>query len=87
MSASTTQAEDPLDMKACCATTPEASPIIDDLSQEELALEAIFEKGFDFDGVFALSERYTLAQAPNPCLFVGYLGTVGLPLSARDAQA
>nr|GAT48122.1 predicted protein [Mycena chlorophos] len=82
---SATHAEDQLDIKACCAPLPEASPLTDNLSQEEL--EAIFDQGFEFDGVFALSEQYTLAQAPNPCRLLGPLGTIGLPLSRRDSYA
>ncbi|KAJ6483880.1 hypothetical protein DFH09DRAFT_949436, partial [Mycena vulgaris] len=36
-------------------------------------------------GVFAFSERF--ATVPNPCLDLEGLGTVGIPLSERDARA
>jgi hypothetical protein len=51
-------------------------------------LQADFEtalKPIDFDGEFAVSARY--ADAPNPCLEMDGLGTVGLPLSDRDGPA
>ncbi|KAJ7102727.1 hypothetical protein C8R44DRAFT_988104 [Mycena epipterygia] len=49
--------------------------------------EAALQEGFDFDGVFAFSERHTIGAAPNPCLNIDGLGTVGIPLSERDARA
>ncbi|KAJ7666689.1 hypothetical protein DFH06DRAFT_1184497 [Mycena polygramma] len=45
------------------------------------------QDGFEFDGVFAWSQRYAIGDAPNPCLNVDGLGTVGIPLSERDARA
>ncbi|KAJ7102739.1 hypothetical protein C8R44DRAFT_583888, partial [Mycena epipterygia] len=38
-------------------------------------------------GVFAFSERYNIGVAPNPCLNIDGLGTVGIPLSEREARA
>ncbi|KAJ7876598.1 hypothetical protein B0H13DRAFT_1560800, partial [Mycena leptocephala] len=38
-------------------------------------------------GVFAFSQRYAIGVAPNPCLNIDGLGTVGIPLSERDARA
>ncbi|KAJ7727269.1 hypothetical protein B0H16DRAFT_1383573 [Mycena metata] len=48
---------------------------------------AALEEGFDFDGVFAFSQRYEIGVTPNPCLDIEGLGTVGIPLSERDARA
>ncbi|KAJ7169374.1 hypothetical protein C8R43DRAFT_122366 [Mycena crocata] len=53
--------------------------------QEEF--EAAVKEGFDFDGEFAVCKRYAMGVAPNPCLEIDGLGTVGLPLSERDARA
>jgi hypothetical protein len=44
-------------------------------------------EGFTFDGEFAVSAHYAMDVAPNPCLELDGLGTVGLPLSDRDARA
>ncbi|KAF7333484.1 hypothetical protein MVEN_02364600 [Mycena venus] len=49
--------------------------------------EDALQDGFDFDGVFAFSQRYGIGVAPNPCLNIDGLGTVGIPLSERDARA
>ena len=48
-------------------------------------LEEIFSSKLDFSGTFAVSKSYP--TAPNPAIFVDNLGTVGLPLSIRDAEA
>ncbi|KAF7305319.1 hypothetical protein HMN09_00783700 [Mycena chlorophos] len=50
-------------------------------------LQEIFSRGFEYDGVFAISERYTLDKAPNPLLAIDGLGDVGCPLGVRDARA
>lgn len=41
----------------------------------------------DFKGDLAVSDSYTINLAPNPCLELEGVGTVGLPLSERDARA
>ncbi|KAJ6588092.1 hypothetical protein B0H19DRAFT_1247799 [Mycena capillaripes] len=41
---------------------------------------------FDFGGSFLHTERYSMAQASNPCLEIDGIGFVGLPLSAAAAQ-
>ncbi|KAJ7450846.1 hypothetical protein FB451DRAFT_1285302 [Mycena latifolia] len=41
---------------------------------------------FDFKGSFLETERYSLAQASNPCLEIDGIGLIGLPLSAHDAK-
>jgi hypothetical protein len=43
--------------------------------------------GFAFDGNFGFSARYTMRNAANPCFKIDGIGTVGLPLSQRDALA
>ncbi|KAF9022458.1 hypothetical protein BDZ89DRAFT_1137300 [Hymenopellis radicata] len=48
-------------------------------------LNAALSGEFQFDGTFAHSNVYT--DAPNPCLNLDGLGSVGLPLSERDARA
>jgi hypothetical protein len=45
------------------------------------------KEGFTFDGEFAVTANYPMGVAPNPCLELDGLGTVGLPLGERDAQA
>ncbi|KAF8198185.1 hypothetical protein K438DRAFT_2116670 [Mycena galopus ATCC 62051] len=69
--------ENEVDMK------PLIAPSTDITADFENALQ----DGFDFDGVFAFSQRYTISSAPNPCLNIDGLGTVGIPLSQRDARA
>ncbi|KAF8198172.1 hypothetical protein K438DRAFT_1966916 [Mycena galopus ATCC 62051] len=49
--------------------------------------EATVKAGFTFDGNFAFSTRYSTRDAPNPCLKIDGIGTVGIPLSERDALA
>ncbi|KAJ7506997.1 hypothetical protein B0H11DRAFT_1969761 [Mycena galericulata] len=44
-------------------------------------------KEFSFEGSFLQSERYSMAQALNPCLDIDGTGLIGLPLSTHDAQA
>ncbi|KAJ7115408.1 hypothetical protein C8R44DRAFT_794600 [Mycena epipterygia] len=41
----------------------------------------------DFKGELAVATSYTINLAPNPCLELEGVGTVGLPLSERDARA
>ncbi|KAF8917722.1 hypothetical protein CPB85DRAFT_1214902, partial [Mucidula mucida] len=48
-------------------------------------LDAALSGEFQFDGTFAHSNVYT--DVPNPCLNLDGLGSVGLPLSERDARA
>ncbi|PIL31359.1 hypothetical protein GSI_06058 [Ganoderma sinense ZZ0214-1] len=48
-------------------------------------LATIFEGDLDFNGEFSFHRAYPLA--PNPSLNVDDLGTIGLPLSLRDAAA
>lgn len=43
--------------------------------------------GFDYDGDFTDLREYSIGEAVNPCLNIGGLGSIGLPLSARDAVA
>ncbi|TFK58963.1 hypothetical protein BDN72DRAFT_966195 [Pluteus cervinus] len=40
---------------------------------------------FDFDGTFAVADRFP--QAPNPVLTIEGIGAIGLPLSEREAKA
>ncbi|KAJ6572542.1 hypothetical protein DFH09DRAFT_1362470 [Mycena vulgaris] len=59
-------------------------------SPQSTNIKADFEaalKDFDFDGEFAVCTRYAMGIAPNPCLEIDGLGTIGLPLSERDARA
>ncbi|KAJ7450057.1 hypothetical protein B0H11DRAFT_325445 [Mycena galericulata] len=49
--------------------------------------ESVLQDGFEFDGAFAFSERYAMGDAPNPCLSIDGLGTIGIPLSEREARA
>ncbi|KAF7340841.1 hypothetical protein MSAN_02113500 [Mycena sanguinolenta] len=65
----------------------EVKPLIAPSTDIKADFEAALEDGFDFDGVFAFSERYGMGVAPNPCLKINGLGTVGIPLSDRDARA
>ena len=48
-------------------------------------LEKLFSKDLEFSGSFAFHRVYP--EAPNPLLSIEGLGTVGLPLSDRDAKA
>nr|GAT55736.1 predicted protein [Mycena chlorophos] len=57
-------------------------------------LQALVTQEFSFNGVFAFSERFPLSEPdapPNPCLQVNPsqtgVGSVGIPLSSRDAEA
>ncbi|KAJ7123875.1 hypothetical protein C8R43DRAFT_1031770 [Mycena crocata] len=65
----------------------EQKPLIAPSTDIKGDFEAALQDGFDFDGVFAFSERYAIGVAPNPCLNIEGLGTVGIPLSERDARA
>ncbi|KAJ6510824.1 hypothetical protein C8R45DRAFT_1068742 [Mycena sanguinolenta] len=65
----------------------EVKPLIAPSTDIKADFEAALQDGFDFDGVFAFSERYGMGVAPNPCLKIDGLGTVGIPLSDRDARA
>lgn len=47
--------------------------------------EAAMGGDFDFKGSFACGD--TFPQAPNPVLCIEGLGSIGLPLSDRDAQS
>ncbi|KAJ7727260.1 hypothetical protein B0H16DRAFT_259599 [Mycena metata] len=57
------------------------------LTKIELNFEAVVKEGFAFDGNFMFSARYSMRTAANPCLNIDSIGTVGLPLSERDARA
>ncbi|KAJ7060438.1 hypothetical protein C8F01DRAFT_1370058 [Mycena amicta] len=48
---------------------------------------AAIHGGFAFNGPFSLFHRYTITDAPNPCLEIDGLGLVGCPLSDREARA
>lgn len=48
-------------------------------------LEQVLKDNFTHSGSFAVGE--SIPAAPNPCLEIDSLGTIGLPLSARDAEA
>ncbi|CAL1700296.1 unnamed protein product [Somion occarium] len=48
-------------------------------------LEAILSSNFQSTGTFAFKQAYP--DAPNPVLKIHGLGTIGLPLSSRDAEA
>ncbi|KAJ7689035.1 hypothetical protein B0H17DRAFT_1067547 [Mycena rosella] len=65
----------------------EQKPLISPSTDIRGDFDSALEDGFDFDGVFAFSERYAMGVAPNPCLNFDGLGTVGIPLSERDARA
>ncbi|KAF7329362.1 hypothetical protein MKEN_00197700 [Mycena kentingensis (nom. inval.)] len=47
---------------------------------------AALEAGFAFNGAFAYSHQYPIADAPNPCLKVDGLGFVGCPFSEREGR-
>ncbi|KAH8120345.1 hypothetical protein DFH11DRAFT_55253 [Phellopilus nigrolimitatus] len=61
-------------------------PLIDPSTNIKADLESVISKGFDFDGEFAYSYRYSIDDTPNPCLNITGLGPIGLPLSERDAR-
>ncbi|KAJ7187174.1 hypothetical protein C8R46DRAFT_1059080 [Mycena filopes] len=66
----------------------EQKPLVAPSTHIKRDFKAALKEGFsdDFDpGVFAFSQRYELT--PNPCLNIGGVGTVGIPLGARDARA
>ncbi|KAJ6489159.1 hypothetical protein C8R47DRAFT_476844 [Mycena vitilis] len=65
----------------------EHKPLIAPSTDIKGDFENALQDGFEFDGVFAWSQRYAIGDAPNPCLNVDGLGTVGIPLSERDARA
>ncbi|KAJ7699137.1 hypothetical protein B0H14DRAFT_2485121 [Mycena olivaceomarginata] len=70
------------------STDAESGPRTDIPSTEIKAqFYAAVSEGFTFDGEFAVSSHYAMDVAPNPCLELDGLGTVGLPLSDRDACA
>ncbi|KAJ7641775.1 hypothetical protein FB45DRAFT_900986 [Roridomyces roridus] len=48
--------------------------------------EDALQDGFEFDGCFAYSKQYGMSTAPNPCLSIDGLGTIGIPLSEREAR-
>ncbi|KAF7290806.1 hypothetical protein MIND_01321600 [Mycena indigotica] len=50
-------------------------------------LETLILNGFAFDGNVAFSKKYPMGDAPNPYLAVDGLGSLGIPLGQRDAQA
>ncbi|KAJ8075191.1 hypothetical protein PM082_019519 [Marasmius tenuissimus] len=61
-------------------------PILKDPSEYIVEdLEEALTSDLDFKGTFAFSKTYD--NAPNPALCLDGLGTVGLPLSERDAKA
>ncbi|KAK7039307.1 hypothetical protein R3P38DRAFT_473664 [Favolaschia claudopus] len=62
-------------------------PLISPSTDIKGDFENALEDNFYFDGVFAYSQRYDMGVAPNPCLKIDGLGTVGIPLSERDARA
>lgn len=51
----------------------------------QLALDDALTGDSELTGTFAFSRTYS--DAPNPVLDVAGLGTIGLPLSVRDADA
>ncbi|KAJ7026951.1 hypothetical protein C8F04DRAFT_100590 [Mycena alexandri] len=57
------------------------------LTKIEREFEAVVKEGFTFDGNFLFSARYSMRKAANPCLDIDGIGTVGLPVSDRDARA
>ncbi|KAL0064875.1 hypothetical protein AAF712_008128 [Marasmius tenuissimus] len=60
-------------------------PMIEDPSENILEdFEEALSGDLDFQGTFAFSKTYD--DAPNPALCLEGLGTVGLPLSERDAK-
>ncbi|KAJ7689580.1 hypothetical protein B0H17DRAFT_1202218 [Mycena rosella] len=65
----------------------EQKPLLSPSTDIRADFGAALQEGFDFDGVFAFSERYAMGVAPNPCLNIDGLGTVGIPLSEREARA
>ncbi|KAJ7187180.1 hypothetical protein C8R46DRAFT_285837 [Mycena filopes] len=65
----------------------EQKPLIAPSTDIKEDFEAALEEGFEFDGVFAYSQRYAIGDALNPCLNVDGLGAVGIPLSEREARA
>ncbi|KAJ7218972.1 hypothetical protein B0H12DRAFT_326780 [Mycena haematopus] len=65
----------------------ELKPLIAPSTDIKADFEDVLQDGFDFDGVFAFSQRYGIGAAPNPCLSIDGLGTVGIPLSEREARA
>lgn len=49
------------------------------------SLQNIFKQDLAFTGSFSFHQAYP--EAPNPCLHVKGIGTIGLPLHVRDAEA
>ncbi|KAF9256205.1 hypothetical protein L218DRAFT_950169 [Marasmius fiardii PR-910] len=61
-------------------------PMVEDPSDDILEdLDAAPSGDLDFVGTFAFSKTY--GDAPNPALYLEDLGTIGLPLSSREAKA
>ncbi|KAJ7886201.1 hypothetical protein B0H14DRAFT_2698032 [Mycena olivaceomarginata] len=66
---------------------PEQKPLIFPSTDIKADFEDTLQDGFQFDGAFAFSERYGIGDTPNPCLHIDGLGTIGIPLSPREALA
>ena len=49
------------------------------------SLESIFKSDLTFSGSSSFYRAYP--EAPNPCLKIAGIGSVGLPLHVRDAEA
>ncbi|KAJ7055458.1 hypothetical protein C8F01DRAFT_452522 [Mycena amicta] len=67
-------------------TGSEEPEALDETRSIKSSLEALIEEGFEFDGVFAFTKQYSMRDAPNPCLSIDGIGTIGLPLSQREAR-
>ncbi|KAJ6534822.1 hypothetical protein B0H19DRAFT_435074 [Mycena capillaripes] len=69
--------------------TDAAPEPLTDIPSNEIKAQffAAVSEAFTFDGEFAVSAHYAMGVAPNPCLELDGLGTVGLPLSDREARA
>ncbi|KAJ7073239.1 hypothetical protein B0H15DRAFT_806902 [Mycena belliarum] len=49
-------------------------------------LEGLLRNGLGFEGIFAYFQRYSASDAPNPFLWIEGLGSIGIPLNAREAN-
>ncbi|KAF7340846.1 hypothetical protein MSAN_02114100 [Mycena sanguinolenta] len=65
----------------------ELEPLIAPSTDIKADFEDVLKNGFDFDGIFAFAKRYKMGDAPNPCLSIDGLGTIGIPLGIREARA
>ncbi|KAF7329509.1 hypothetical protein MKEN_00213300 [Mycena kentingensis (nom. inval.)] len=55
-------------------------------SSVQTQLETLIRGVLSFNGGFVFHAKYSMSDAPNPCIGIDDVGTVGLPLSAFEAE-